>query len=157
MVFLFFLALNITAIVFFLKKRTRLHVLETMLYWLVSSYLFQNLSALCYMNFHTLGIPERFSSSFSHVLNRLVIYPLIMVTFLHYYAGFYSIARKLGLIIGFMLILLGMEWLGDATGVLVHVHWQLWWSFAYWFTTLLALIGVMKLFRKILYRKRVEL
>jgi hypothetical protein len=150
MVLVFYIVLNGIALFLFILKKKRLHILEIIVYWMIGSYLFQNFSALCYMNLKTLIIPEILSYEFSHFLNRIVLYPAIMVTFLHYYLILNTHLKKLLLIMSFVLVFVGLEWLADFLGVIKHVHWRIWWSFSFWLIALLVLIGFMKLFRKIL-------
>ncbi|MBT2690611.1 hypothetical protein J7I93_20865 [Bacillus sp. ISL-47] len=152
MIFFLYFVINMAVLFLFIKKKKHLHILEILVYWMVSSYLFQNLSALCYMNFKTLIIPEKLSYEFAHFLNRIVLFPAIMVLFLSYFLSLRTFKRKLLLILFFLFILGGLEWMGHLTGVLIHVNWKLWWSFAFWLVSLLLLIGFMKFFRKILYR-----
>ena len=85
MVLFFYILLNVLALVLFIKKKKMLHILEIIVYWMVSSYLYQNFSAICYMNFKTLIIPEKLSYEFSHFLNRTLLFPILMVTFLHFF------------------------------------------------------------------------
>jgi hypothetical protein len=152
MVFTYFIVLNIIGVILFIKMKKDLHILEIVVYWLAASYLFQNLSAFCYMNLKTLIIPEKLGYELSHFLNRTVLYPIIMVTFLQYFLILKSIMRKLLLILFFISFLTGMEYIEHYSGVLIHVHWKLWWSFAFWLAALLILIGFMKVFRRILYK-----
>jgi hypothetical protein len=152
MIFSFFIFLNIIGVFLFIKIKKNLHILEIFVYWLVASYLFQNLSAFCYMNLKTLIIPDKLSFELSHFLNRTVIYPIIMVTFLHYFLMLKRNIRKLLLSIFFISVLVGMEYIEHFSGVLIHVHWKLWWSFTFWLAALLVLIGFMKIFRRILYK-----
>jgi hypothetical protein len=151
-IFLIYLVINISVLLLFIKLKKHLHILETLVYWMLSSYLFQNFSALCYMNFKTLIIPEQLSYEFAHFLNRILLFPAFMVLFLNYFLIQKTYKRKLLIIIFFILILGGLEWLGHTTGVLIHVHWKIWWSFTFWLLSLLILVGFMKFFRKILYR-----
>jgi hypothetical protein len=152
MIFSFFIFLNIIGVFLFTKTKKNLHILEIFVYWLVASYLFQNLSAFCYMNLKTLIIPDKLSFELSHFLNRTIIYPIIMVTFLHYFLMLKRNIRKLLLFIFFISVLVGMEYIEHFSGVLIHVHWKLWWSFTFWLAALLVLIGFMKIFRRILYK-----
>jgi hypothetical protein len=153
MVLFFYTLLNVIVLILFTKKKkTMLHIIEIIMYWMVASYLFQNFSALCYMNFKTLIIPEQFSLEFAHFLNRVVLFPALMVMFLHFYLILYPHWKRLLLIISFVFLLAGLEGLSDLLGVLKHVNWKLWWSFAFWFTALLTLIGFMNFFRRILYK-----
>jgi hypothetical protein len=152
MIFSFTILLNLIGVFLFIKTKKNLHILEILVYWLVASYLFQNLSALCYMNFKTLIIPEKLSFELSHFLNRAVMYPILMVSFLHYLLLLKSITRKLILLMFYISVLVGMEYIEHFTGVLIHVHWKLWWSFAFWLAALLVLMGFMKFFRRILYK-----
>ena len=152
MIFFIYLVINMFVLFLFIKLKKHLHILETFVYWMLSSYLFQNFSALCYMNFKTLIIPEQLSYEFSHFLNRILLFPAFMVLFLNYFLIQKAYKRKLLLIIFFILILGGLEWLGHLTGVLIHIHWKIWWSSTFWLLSLLILIGFMNFFRKILYR-----
>jgi hypothetical protein len=153
MILLFYLMLNLIVLFLFIKKKKKnLHILEILVYWMVASYLFQNFSALCYMNFKTLIIPNELSFEFAHFLNRIILFPMLMVTFLHYFLTLWSQLKKVLLLITFILLFVGLEWLSDFLGVIKHVHWQLWWSFSFWLTALLVLISFMKFFRKILYK-----
>jgi hypothetical protein len=152
MIFFYFFLLNIIGVFLFIRTKKTLHILEIFVYWLAASYLFQNLSAFCYMNLKTLIIPEKLSFELSHFLNRTVIYPIIMVTFLHYFLILKNFTRKLLLFLFTISFLAGMEYLEHFSGVLVHVHWKLWWSFTFWLAALLVLIGFMKVFRRMLYK-----
>lgn len=156
MILFFYIVLNMMAIFLFLKIKKTLHILEIFIYWHVSSYLFQNFSALCYMNFKTLFIPDILSYELSHFFNRIVLFPIIMVMFLHYYLKLNHFMKKVLLMIGFICLLSGLEWLADLLGILIHVHWQIWWSYSFWLASLLLLIGFMKFFRKILYKGEVD-
>ncbi|WP_262176984.1 hypothetical protein [Cytobacillus firmus] len=104
------------------------------------------------MNFKTLVIPEQLSYEFAHFLNRILLFPVLMVLSLNYFLTLKTYKSRILLITFFILILSGLEWLGHTTGVLIHVHWRIWWSFTFWLVSILALIGFMKFFRKILYR-----
>lgn len=152
MILLCYILINVVAIFLFIKKKKNLHILEIIIYWMVSSYFFQNLSALCYMNFKTFIIPDKLSYELSHFFNRTILYPILMVTFLHIYIRLLTNLKKLLLTIIFIFLLAGVEWLEHFSGVLLHVNWQIWWSFTYWMVTLLTLIGFMKFFRKFLYK-----
>ena len=152
MILFSYIVLNIIVIVLFIKKRTKLHLLEILVYWMIGSYLFQNLSALCYMNFKTLVIPDKLSYEFSHFLNRTILYPALMVMFIHFFLILRTYTKKILLLLCFVSILVGVEWVEHFSHILIHEHWKLWWSFAFWTVALLVLIGFMKFFRKILYK-----
>ncbi|HLN89554.1 MAG TPA: hypothetical protein VK253_05765, partial [Candidatus Binatia bacterium] len=104
------------------------------------------------MNLKILFIPEKLSYELTHVLNRIVLFPMILVTFLNFFLVMGTYAKKMLLTTGFLLLFVGLEWLADSLGVLLHVHWRIWWSFAFWLIALSILIGFMKFFRKILYK-----
>lgn len=152
MIFFFYLLINLIAFFFFIKMKKKLHILEILVYWMIGSYLFQNLSALCYMNFKTLYIPDHLSYELSHFINRILLFPLLMVTFLHYFLILNTYLKKFLLIVSFLFIFLGLEWLSDVLGVLIHINWRIWWSFSFWLVTMFILIGLMKVFRQILYK-----
>lgn len=157
MVLLFYVVLNVIVVFFFTKMKKKMHILEIMVYWMVGSYVFQNFSALCYMNFKTLIISNKLSYELLHVLNRIVLIPLLMVTFLHFFLILNTRLKKISLIASFLLLFVGLEWLADILGILMHVHWRIWWSFSFWLAAMLVLIGFMKFFRKILYQGGLDL
>ncbi|MBS8263930.1 hypothetical protein DYI25_05715 [Mesobacillus boroniphilus] len=152
MVLFIYILMNGIAIIFFMRKKKQLHILEIIAYWFLASYVAQNFSALFYMNFKNLYIPEKLSFEFSHFISRINLYPLIMVLFLDYYLTANNLVKKFLLMTVFVAILTNIEWLNHFLGVLIHRNWQLWWSPAIWFSGLLLLIGFMKIFRILLYR-----
>ncbi|WP_456273389.1 hypothetical protein [Bacillus sp. AK031] len=152
MVLFSYLILNILVIFLYSKTKKNLHILEVIVYWLFSSYLFQNLSALCYMNLKTFLIPEKLGHELAHFVNRTVLYPALMVTFLHFFLPVRNLKKKLLIMGCFTGILCGMEWIEHLSGVVVHVDWQPWWSIAYWISALLLLVLAMRTFRKVLYK-----
>ena len=152
MVLFTYFLMNGIGLLFFIKKKKNIHSLEIFAYWLLAAYISQNFSALCYMNFKTLHIPEILSFEFSHYISRTTLYPLIMVLFLDYYLITITWIKKLGLLIVFAAILTSIEWVNHFLGVLIHVNWQFWWSPSIWIGGLLLLIGFMKVFRQYLYR-----
>jgi hypothetical protein len=154
MILLFYTVLNGIVIYLFQKKKKNvLHSLEVMVYWMVAAYVYQNFSAICFMNFKTLEVPNNLVPELAHFLNRTVLFPILLVTFMHFYLLCNTVRKKLFLMAGSIFLFVGLEWLADLLGVLKHVDWKLWWSFAYWFSALVFVIGFMKFFRKILYKK----
>lgn len=153
MILLFYIVLNGIVIYLFQKKKNVLNSLEVIVYWMVAAYVYQNFSALCFMNFKTLEIPNNLEHELAHFLNRTVLFPILLVTFLHFYLQCNTFRKKLSLMAGSILLFVGLEWFADFMGVIKHVDWKLWWSFAYWFSALVFLIGFMNFFRKILYKK----
>lgn len=156
MTLLFYLMLNLGVLIFFIIKKKNLHILEIMVYWLFGSYLFQNFSALCYMNFKTLIVPDVLILELAHFLNRMILFPLLMVIFLDFFIVMKSFLKKVLVYIGFIFLFLALEWLANFLEVLKHVHWRVWWSFSLWPLILLVLIGFMKIFRKVLYKGEVK-
>lgn len=148
----FYSLLNLIVVIIFAKKKKRLHILEILVYWMISSYIYQNFSALCSMNFQTLIVPNKLSYEFSHFLNRTILFPVLMVVFLDFYLHLNTFFKKALLILCFILVLSGFEWLAHFLNVLIHKQWRVWWSLAFWLSALLLLIGFMQLFRRLLYK-----
>jgi hypothetical protein len=156
MILLFYIVFNIFFLFFFIKKKKDLHILEILLYWLAASYLFQNYSALCYMNFKTLIIPDKLSYELSHFINRIILYPLVMVSFLQLHQITSTKIKKIFLLLSYVLLLTCLEWIEDFFGILNHVNWQIWWSFSFWVSALCVLLGFKYAFRKILFKGRLK-
>ncbi|SFB02576.1 hypothetical protein SAMN04488577_3414 [Bacillus sp. cl95] len=138
--------------IFFTKIKKRLHSLEIIVYWMISSYLFQNFSAICYMNFKVLTIPNNIQLELAHFVNRIILIPLLMVLFLHFFHCVKTSFRKMVVYLGFIFLLVGLEWLSDILGVLNHVNWKTWWSFIFWIVALGILICFKKFFRSLLFK-----
>jgi hypothetical protein len=149
MVLFLAILLNLLVVLFFLKfKKKNIHKLEIVTYWMVSSILFQNYSAFNYMNLKYFVIPNILSLEMAHVMNRLVLFPVLIVMFLNHYVVLSSFKSKFLLVISYIVILTGLEWLADWAGILNHINWKLWWSIVIWICILLISIGFMKFFRK---------
>jgi hypothetical protein len=150
----FYILLNIAALYLFSKyKKRMLHVLEVLFYWFIAAIIFQNYTALLYSNTNYLIIGNQIGLGLSHFLNRTLLIPIFIVTFLNIYLMAVTFWRKLFLMIGFIILLEGYEMLSDSLGVLRHLHWRIWWSFSFWAGFLVFSLVFMNLFRKILYSR----
>ncbi|AZN39580.1 hypothetical protein [Paenibacillus albus] len=61
--------------------------------------------------------------------------------------------RKVGLYIGFILLLSSLDGLDDVSGILIHADWRVWWTIALWVVTLPFLVACMTVFRSILFKE----
>jgi hypothetical protein len=148
-VFIGYAAFNLVALLFFFRyERKSIHVLEILTYWLVATILFQNYSAFFTMNLKYMIVPEQLGLELAHLLNRTVLYPVIVLIYLNRYAAMSGRSTRLLWTLSAILFLTGLEWLADWTDVLRHTReWQLWWSFAWWSLYLLLLLAVYQAFR----------
>ena len=149
MVLTFYILLNIAVLLFFFRYQKRnIHVLEVITYWLVATILFQNYTALFYMNFKYFLIPDILSLELANLMNRTILFPLLAILFLNRYIVLTTIKEKTLWLVCYTVILSSMEGLGDRLGILIHTHWKIGWSFSFWLFFLLALMGFMSYFRK---------
>ncbi|WP_308636887.1 hypothetical protein [Paenibacillus silvisoli] len=155
MILFLYVVINAAAAAFFIRLKKRLHILEILMYWFAASYMYQNFSAFCYMNFKTFLIPDQLSYEFAHFFSRMVLYPALMVVSLHLYLGLCSFWTKLLLALLYTGLFTGLEWMDDWLGVVVHTHWHFWWSPVFWLGTWIFLLGFMTAFRKVLFRRNV--
>lgn len=85
MAFVIFLLVDVgIAVVFFKIGRKQLHPVEILLYWCLSSILFQNYSAIQTMNIKSSIVPDAYGPKFAHLLNRTVLYPVISLLSLNW-------------------------------------------------------------------------
>lgn len=150
MIFTFYLLINIIVIFSFFKHQTKhLCKLELLLYWMIGSLFFQNYSAFNYMNLKTIIIPEVLSLEMVHFMNRILLFPVLIVWFLNQFSSVSQRGKKLALVVSFVFILFGLEWLAENLGVLNHKaeFWKLW-SLSFWITAILLSIGAMNIFRR---------
>lgn len=149
MIFLSYLLLNLLILAFFFYwQKKHLHSLEIFVLWLVGSMLFQNYSALFFMNFKYFVIPNVFSIEMTHFMNRIVLIPIITIILLNQLIIIKSFVTRIVCTIIFVFLLTGIEKLADYLGVLKHVHWNIMWSISFWFIYILILITTMGIFRK---------
>lgn len=135
-------------LIYFRNANRRLHPLETVMSWIIASMVFQNYTALFYMNFELIMIPEKLSLELAHLLNRLVLYPVCLLLYLNRYASLPSLLGKSAWTAASVLFFTGFEWLAHWQHVLIHVpEWKLWWSLAFWTLFVLVNLLVHKLFR----------
>ncbi|MDF2791938.1 MAG: hypothetical protein K0S80_5040 [Neobacillus sp.] len=118
------------------------------MYWLIGTMLFQNYSALFVMNFKYFYIPDIIQLKLSHLLNRLVLIPVITLIFMNGYLSLHRRIHKVILFLIFMLLFDGIEWLAHRSGVLIHQNWNVWWSIGFWFLYGCLNILFMKWFRR---------
>lgn len=146
-----YVLLNVLTVLYFFKfQKKRFHVLEIVTYWMTSIILVQNYSALLIMNFQFTEIPDIVSFELTDLMNRTILYPLLILMFLNRYIALTSPLKKIAFPLGYMWIVAGMEWLDDGLGIHRHKHWKFWWSLSVWLAILLISIGFMWIFRNIL-------
>lgn len=149
MIFIFYLFLNLLILAyFFYWQKKHLHSLEIFVLWLAGSMLFQNYSALFFMNFKYFVIPNVLSIEITHFMNRVVLIPIITIIFLNQLIIIKSLIQRIVCTFIFVFLLTGMENLAVYLGVLKHVNWRIMWSIGFWFIYTLILIFIMGIFRK---------
>ncbi|MGG1554606.1 hypothetical protein [Paenibacillus ferrarius] len=152
MVFLLYSLVSLFAYAYFMKFRKKhLHSLEIFFYWCLASVLIQNRSAIYTMNMKTVVIPQLATYEFSHLLIRLVLYPLVTLFCLNEIAAAES-KMKIWAIIKYSAYLLGLEWISDWLGVFKHMKPYLLWSGVYWLGYLILMMIVMRIFRRTFYK-----
>lgn len=148
MILLFFTLLNVCVVFyFFYFQKKNLHSLEVFMYWLISTILFQNYSALFHMNIGRFKIPDIPPVEFSHLLNRLVLVPVVTLIFLNIFISLNRIL-KVFICLVFFMIFCGVEGLEHALGILIHTNWNISWSIGFWILYILLNVLFMKFFRK---------
>jgi hypothetical protein len=152
MAVIYFILINAGVLLAFFKlQRKLLHPVEIFLYWCLSTIIVQNYSAIQTMNMKSSIVPFELSSGFAHLLNRTVLYPVLALMLINGFCALKCLRMKLICLLGYTVLLTGLEWLSGALGIFVHVWWSVWWSAAFWLMHNSVMIGIMKVFRKQLY------
>lgn len=147
MVLILYSLVSLIVFVYFIKyQKKHLHLLEIFFYWCLASLLIQNRSAIFTMNIKNVIIPHSTMFEFSHVLIRLVLYPLVTLFCLNEIAAAASKIKKTWVIIKYSAFLLGLEWISDWLGVFNHMKPYLLWSGVFWIGYLILMMIIMKLF-----------
>lgn len=154
MVFIFYVLVNVfLTLYFFWFQKKNIFPLEIFASWIVSSIVFQNYSALFYMNMNYFYIPDVLSLELAHLLNRTVLIPVITLIFLNQNVKLDSLKKKIVSLIVIELFLALSEWSEHAAGILVHRDWKMEWSFAFWMLYIAVSILFLKYFRKKLIKE----
>jgi hypothetical protein len=144
---------SLLVFVYFIKyQRKYLHSLEIFFYWCAASLLIQNLSAIETMNIKNAVIPDAITYELSHVLIRIVLYPIVTLFYLNKIAAAASWMKQTWPVIAYSALLLALEWISDWLGVFRHMKPYLVWSGVFWVAYLMIMMGIMKLFRRTFYR-----
>lgn len=153
MVLLLYSIVSLFVFVYFMKyPKKHLHALEIFLFWCLASLLIQVRSAIFTMNMKNVVIPQSLIFEFSHVLIRLVLYPLVTVFCLNEIAAAASTMKKIGVIIKYSALLLGLEWTSDWLGVFNHMKPYLLGSGVFWVGYVILMIIIMKVFHRKFYK-----
>ncbi len=153
MVFLLYSFVTLFVFVYFMKyQKKHLHSLEIFFFWCLASMMIQNRSAIFTMNMKNVVIPQSIMFEFSHVLIRIVLYPLVTLFCLNEIAAAASKIKKTWVIIKYSALLFGLEWLSDWLGVFKHMKPYLFWSGVFWIGYLMLMMMIMKVFRRIFYK-----
>lgn len=153
MVFLLYSFVSLFVFVYFMKYRKKqLHSLEIIFYWCLASLLIQNRAAIFTMNMKTVVIPDLVMYEFSHMLIRLVLYPLVTLFCINEIATAASKIKKTWAIIKYSAFFLGLEWISDWLGVFKHMKPYLLWSGVFWIGYLILMMMIMIIFRRKFYK-----
>lgn len=153
MTLIIFIILNVSLAGYFLfYYQKNLAIFEIFGYWCFAIILFQNMSAILYLQFELITLSEIKSYNWADTLNRLILFPLLIVWFLNLYHTAKT-TNKVILLFIFLNILVGMEWLSDWVGLFKHNNWQLWWSYVLKLSIISLSIIFMSVFRRKFYRK----
>ncbi|MCD1260145.1 hypothetical protein B5M42_015125 [Paenibacillus athensensis] len=154
MVVYLYVLLNAALVVVYVKWRSGwLHPLETVVYGFAGTIMFQNYSALLTMNLARVFISSRIELELAHVLNRLVLYPLLGLLFLSLYAAMATPVARLACTAAAVMLLTAAERLEGQAGIFVHMNWPVWYSVLYWCFFTVALVGFRRFFRAQLLRQ----
>jgi len=132
--------------------KKHLHSLEIFFYWCAASLLIQNRSAIFTMNLKTVVIPQSATYEFSHMLIRLVLYPLVTLSCLNEWAATESKTKKTWAIIKYSALLLGLEWISDWLGVFKHMNPYLLGSGVFGLGYFILMTVIMMIFRRKFYK-----
>jgi hypothetical protein len=153
MILSIFILLNLTVFFsFFIFGKKELHILEITAYFFFAGIPVQNLSALLCLDLGWITISSTQSLEWAEVINRSVLIPILVVWFLSLFIHTFSYYKKIFYLLFFTCILTGIEYLSEWLGLLKHVHWKFWWSFALNAGLLLIAIPFMVFFRSYFYK-----
>lgn len=154
MVFLFFLFLNAIVLILFWKfGRGSIHSLEVVAYWLFSSIIIHNWSAVIFLNTQLGEDSHLRSMNVIFAINRTFLLPILIVWFLNVVSQVKGVWGRIRTFLFFLAPLLGIGWLSDALGVFHFKKWTFMMSVGAWSITFILSYLFLKLFRKMVRKE----
>ncbi|ARU62140.1 hypothetical protein CBW65_14880 [Tumebacillus avium] len=152
MVHVIYPILCLAVLVLFLKRRPYLAPVEVVAVYLFSTILYMVTVAAVSI---TMFLPELLKTSTEYrlmpyiVLNRMLVYPLLLTLFVNWVQGKRSWTVRAGLYVLWVGVLTGIAWLNDYFAILLYIKWTTFDSLIMWAVMLLVPVGFAKWFQSL--------
>lgn len=111
----------ILTVAFILKKK-KMHMLEIILVWMSSIFIYNNIAFLSILNYSLIKIPDHNHGFLAYEIFRLLIVPLSIVWLFDVNSSLASIGRKVINMLGFILYMCSLDYILDEFKIVTHTN-----------------------------------
>lgn len=133
-----FIILIILFLIAFIWWRSNLSLLEILTVGVFISTINQNFIDIISANLKLIHITEQLQMFFSSLLISAFMTPLLVVVFIGYYSETRTLIQKLSLLLIWILLLTGIDYMAKFVGIFHFHKWVFWWSLIEWLCILIA-------------------
>lgn len=135
------LSLNLLLLIFTIVLGLKLHLFEVIFIWIVVTFLHQMIYYLITQNFHFWTTPLQLDLFWGLVITRMVSIPIMFLWLIEFSKRSSSFLAKSVLLILFISLMAGIDYVMNAAGIVRFVTWCIWLSYAEWlFISIICLL-----------------
>jgi hypothetical protein len=143
-----FLSIMLLLLISFCVTSKELHLFEIIFLWLTISLLSQTVSWMLIVNLDLLSIAKGRSYFFLHAIEKIIIDPLVTITFFDWSKRISHETWKYVFLVFTPFALILIEYIYIWTGVLEKKHWNIGYSLIEWFSLIAVSYRLWPLYRK---------
>jgi hypothetical protein len=131
-----------------------MNLLEVFIYWFWTSILMEDYMNIIYTNLKLIENYKTLEIFWDTILSHLLLKPIALIWFLHFYIASKSIWIRLLLIVVMTLFLTSSQVIRELSGYIAYRHWPIWWCTLVWMIFVLSTVGLMRGLRWIKRREK---
>lgn len=149
MTFCIIFSVSFILLLAYIVSKRKLHLFEILFIWMVVIIIHNNFLTITAINLRMFDFAETPNNYWSLVLMRMLLIPLLIIWYLDHTLSPKWYTKWVWLPIG-ILLLVGIENMGQVLNVYKATRWKFWWSFIEWFVILVLVIYPCSWFRNLL-------
>ncbi|WP_199623679.1 hypothetical protein [Paenibacillus alkalitolerans] len=153
MSFAAYLSLNLMVAILFAVVPKRLHMFEMIFLWISMTFFYQSFFAALTINLGWITYTMNPTDYLALVVNRLIFIPLFIIWLADLCKRARSYILKSVYTVIAVLTLSFMQYVTVWTGLIKHVHWQIWMTIVSWLALIILVMAFHKGFQRVLKRE----
>lgn len=145
-----FLLLNVIVLFIFIRFPKSLSKLEIFGCWIVSVIYHEDWLTIASINMELIQTEKQFYVSLFVLLNRFLLYPMMLILLLELLLMFRSAITRALLFITHVTAVVSLEYLSGWANLYRHVTWSWSWSVIIWSTEAFLIVGARQIFKTLL-------